>query len=1203
MLKFIFILVWCLAAFTIGFAEQVITVPDDYITIQTAINAVSPGGTIYIRVGHYNENVTIDKPLHLCGENAPKTIIEALNPTEPVIVVSPQSLFGMVTIESLFVKGGNRGIVVNGGDSVLIQSCIVALNETGILVRSNSVTIEECFIWQNKVGSIVLWPTSPTLYDHYELNDNEIILSQYGVLLRIAGKLDMYNNTIGQVLYGISGVSPSCGWQDEKFGRVLLTGLIVHGSANNVHGTASVMCPSTDERPWPDGVMVPGFDEAVNTATNLLFTAASVDTYEPAQGLRYIENAIAVLQETPLLPLLADLYTLKGTLLMKEAPQEAIEAFLLALPIVQERGMQAEIALVSEQLGTAYLAQEQYAEAYIHFSEAAENYLLLRNELKAAATRNDAGIALAKQGRFREALDAFQVALQLYDENQGSKVDVASVQANMGNTLFELGELTRAIALFYQAKDVFRNFRDWRGWLGCAMGIGKAYVGSGRYEEGIAWFEQGRLVARTEGLNSQWAKFTVNVGTAYMEVGDVDKAIKYYREAYDTLMAEPTREPGALLLMNLGVALWYTDQFSEAYACLSQARDLFDELNMENALAEVYGDLGIILGSMGNLEDAIAQYAAAEEIFHRQGRLREVAATKMNIGAAYYHLGHYEDALSSYNKALVILDDITPASGMKYSCPATRWLLLNNKGLAHEALKEWKEARENYEDSIVVIESLRGYMKSEELKTSWREKTKDVYERLIDILYRIGEGTSAFPYAERCRARTFLDALYQGSITPNQLISPEAGIFSGAVDPIAIDQAVANARDSLQGNEAVLEYMVTDSGVYLWVITKEAISDPIFIKYARNQLMNDVITLRKSLESEHPDQITMTELLTSLYDKLMKPGLDGLPDGVDTLIFIPSGPLWYLPFSALIMIDQEGVPSGGLGTRSPYLVEHYTLAYLPSLASLSSLTKEGTQTAEGVRLLALADPELSPDQLREGQGSKCGEDQPLGRYEQLVTACQAFADLLVGEEQEEQCVYAGKEAQEVRAHEDTGRQVVVYAAHGQFNPYVPLQSKLLLAPGGEAANLQTDSRVLDGNYHAWEALLTDHRGTELVVLAACESLLPHLGEIEGTMAVLGNKECGEVELTSEQLEQIVVGDEVVGLARAFLSSGAESVLGTLWLANSTAIGKLLTSMADYHNQGNIWAQALTKAQRDLIKNPMFSNPWLWAPYQLIGRWR
>ncbi|MCK5827076.1 CHAT domain-containing protein, partial [Candidatus Bipolaricaulota bacterium] len=134
-------------------------------------------------------------------------------------------------------------------------------------------------------------------------------------------------------------------------------------------------------------------------------------------------------------------------------------------------------------------------------------------------------------------------------------------------------------------------------------------------------------------------------------------------------------------------------------------------------------------------------------------------------------------------------------------------------------------------------------------------------------------------------------------------------------------------------------------------------------------------------------------------------------------------------------------------------------------------------------------------------------------------------------------------------------------------------------------------------------LLTDYRGTELVVLAACETLLPHLIDVTGTMAVMSDQTCDEVDLTPQQLEKIVVGDEVVGLARAFLSSGAEAVVGTLWLANPYAIEELLVSMAKYYKQGATWVEALTKAQRDLISNPTFGSVWFWAPYQLIGRWR
>ncbi|MCS7240640.1 MAG: CHAT domain-containing protein, partial [Candidatus Bipolaricaulota bacterium] len=191
---------------------------------------------------------------------------------------------------------------------------------------------------------------------------------------------------------------------------------------------------------------------------------------------------------------------------------------------------------------------------------------------------------------------------------------------------------------------------------------------------------------------------------------------------------------------------------------------------------------------------------------------------------------------------------------------------------------------------------------------------------------------------------------------------------------------------------------------------------------------------------------------------------------------------------------------------------------------------------------------------------------------------------------------------EPRAYRPAGHEVVLYACHGVFNPIAPLASKLLLAPEREAY-APGDPRVPDGNFHAWEVLLTDHSGVELVVLGACETLLPAFRNLQGTLAVLAGEECERVELTAEQLEDITSGDEVVGLVRAFLSTGAQSVLATLWQANPLAVEALLVRAAEHRLAGKSWAQALTLAQRELLQSHAFAHPWFWAPYQLVGRWR
>jgi CHAT domain-containing protein/tetratricopeptide (TPR) repeat protein len=900
----------------------------------------------------------------------------------------------------------------------------------------------------------------------------------------------------------------------------------------------------------------------------------------------------------------ADICLNLGGLLTEMTQYENARASLeTAYAIYTERGQVVDAVLASEGLGIVLAELGNYQEAVSRLAEARAIFAKFGRELEVASVDQNLGIIHNHFSRHEEAITALLTARKTY-VSHSLWVSVADVDGNLGNVFSNMDQYKEALRRYGMAREVYVEQEMLVDVARVNLSVGGVLGNLGLYEEALNAYKDARTTYSSLDLDVQAAEASANIGIIHCLLGRMKDGVQQFEVARAIFDAHGMSIDVAKC--DTGIANAYSElgQYDDALAKYETTRAAFLSCGMDVSVATINQNIGVVYLYLGRYVEALTSYQSARAVYVDYGMEVDVAKVDANIGNVYRYLGRYADALKAYEGALELLDEAPPLPGMTCSHPAARWMLLSNLGVAYEGLKQWDEARQAYEDSIVVIESIRGGFTSEDLKIAWQERTQDVYELLIDLLYRMGQGASAFTYAERCRARTFLDALYQGSITPNQLISPEAGISSGAVDPIAIDQAVLDARDSLQPNEAVLEYMVTDSGVYLWVVTNEGIRDPIFIEYQREQLMNDVITLRQAIENSNPDTITVNEFLASFYDKLVKKSLAKLSDKVDILILIPSGPLWYLPFSALIMTDQAGVPSGGLGTRSPYLVEKFTLAYLPSLASLSSLTKGETEAAGGVRLLALADPELSPDQLHGGEGSKCGEEKPLDRYEQLVAACQEFAKRLVGEEQEEQCVYAGKEAQEARAHKETGRQVVVYAAHGQFNPYVPLQSKLLLAPGGKATNLQTDFRVLDGNYHAWEALLTDYRGTELVILAACETLLPHLKDMQGALAVLAEQECDQVELTPQQLEQIVVGDEVVGLARAFLSSGAEAVLGTLWLANPTAIGKLLTSMAEYHkSEGNTWVQALTKAQRDLIKGNTFKNPWFWAPYQLIGRWR
>jgi pectin methylesterase-like acyl-CoA thioesterase len=73
-------------AFPLGIVNQAeaspatIYVPDNYPTIQAAVDAASPGDTIIVRDGTYIENVDVTKSLVIRSENgADLAIVQAVN--------------------------------------------------------------------------------------------------------------------------------------------------------------------------------------------------------------------------------------------------------------------------------------------------------------------------------------------------------------------------------------------------------------------------------------------------------------------------------------------------------------------------------------------------------------------------------------------------------------------------------------------------------------------------------------------------------------------------------------------------------------------------------------------------------------------------------------------------------------------------------------------------------------------------------------------------------------------------------------------------------------------------------------------------------------------------------------------------------------------------------------------------------------------
>jgi CHAT domain-containing protein len=80
------------------------------------------------------------------------------------------------------------------------------------------------------------------------------------------------------------------------------------------------------------------------------------------------------------------------------------------------------------------------------------------------------------------------------------------------------------------------------------------------------------------------------------------------------------------------------------------------------------------------------------------------------------------------------------------------------------------------------------------------------------------------------------------------------------------------------------------------------------------------------------------------------------------------------------------------------------------------------------------------------------------------------------------------------------------------------------------------------------------------------------------------------------------GDEQLGLGRAFLAAGAESLVMSLWPVEDNATNDLMKLFYRRLLSGDSKVQALRAAQCSLLKSdsPMYTHPYFWASFRLVS---
>jgi len=205
-----------------------IVVPDDYPTIQEAIDHASDGDTILVKAGVYYENVLVYKSVNIIGENKFTTFVDGMGSGHIFTITADNVLISSFTIRN--TNMGSAGIRIESNQVTIMDNIIRDCGDGVHLSFSQYSTVENNTLTNNNFGVYV------HLSSNSKITNNKIELNNDGIAVWSSSKVTVESNWIENNNY--TGVLHLWSNDDEIDGNIIAknkdTGIQMFSSCGNV---------------------------------------------------------------------------------------------------------------------------------------------------------------------------------------------------------------------------------------------------------------------------------------------------------------------------------------------------------------------------------------------------------------------------------------------------------------------------------------------------------------------------------------------------------------------------------------------------------------------------------------------------------------------------------------------------------------------------------------------------------------------------------------------------------------------------------------------------------------------------------------------------------------------------------------------------------------------------------------------------------
>ncbi|QDU29437.1 photosystem I assembly protein Ycf3 [Anatilimnocola aggregata] len=885
-----------------------------------------------------------------------------------------------------------------------------------------------------------------------------------------------------------------------------------------------------------------------------------------------------------------------------------------------------DVAVTLGTLGNLTSNQGDYAAARKYYDEALDiaRQMLGNEHSNVAMTLNNLGTLARNQGEYSAAQKYFSESLALKRTVLGNDHPVtATTLANLGYISHVQKQYSASRQHYHEALTIRRKVfgSDHLDTATTLIGLSEVVRDIGDYAAARRYLEEALSIARKVlGNEHLTTAHTLKVfGAVLYEQGEYVAARKSYDEALEIKLKLLGKDHGdiAEILNHLGVLLESQSDYTGARRFYNDALAI-----QRRILGNDHSDTALTLNNLGNLASLDSDYTAARKFYS------EALAIKRKI----HGYEHSSIAKTLGNLAWLAFFENDFSTTTNYLDESRRAIRIHEvqvlQGISEAEQLTYLRTNhdENWHESLSFGRSQLTRSRAVELSAAWLINGKGITE----------ESLATAVYFETAQINVHLDELrtIRGNLTEigdkpkseardrrkEQLEAEQQRLVrlidQARAEGLSIETWVdiEGVRRSIPAKAMLVNIVrfkpfhfpgATPSPILYvaWLIPSAGEGEVKIVDLGNAATMDAAVgTFRKAMSkveagggkesSEKEDHAAVEKTLTSLADLIWKPLAEHLADK-EELILSPDAALWLVPWGALPVEDGK------------FLIEKYNLKYVISGREL--VTKKADQPTEKSVVLADPDFDLGSSAAPSTAETKIARRSitRLDRAQRLpgtAKEAEAIAPSLKTYGKRDPVVYLNHEATESQFKQLVSPQVLVLGTHGFFFPQQEIETKdddrLQLIEQEERRSVRTkDGQPLenpllrcgvllagcnrppaagqeDGVLTGLEIVNADLRGTELVVLSACQT---GLGDVRS-------------------------GEGVAGLRQAFQLAGAKAVVATLWQIPDDESAQLMGDFFGYLAEGKSKAEALRFAQLNRIvehrERTGAAPPFYWAAFTL-----